>query len=85
MIKNFLSTNKAAGVCNSLAKNGFYVPTPSQSRVWRATIRHSENARLQIKSILQEERNFCLHFDGKMISNHEYQVVCLNSSLRELK
>jgi len=82
---NTLSTNKAAVVCASLASNGLNVPSPSQSGVWRATIRKGENAKLQIKSILQKERNFCLHFDGKRISNNEYQVVCLKSSLMELK
>ena len=38
MTKDFLSTNKAAGACNTLAKIGFHVLTPSQSGVWRVSI-----------------------------------------------
>lgn len=83
--KKSLSSNKAAVVCSSLAEDGISVPTPSQSGVWRAVIRSGEDAKRKIKSILQEERQFCLHFDGKRIANHEYQVVILKSSLRELK
>jgi len=33
----------------------------------------------------QIKKDFCLHFDGKRISKHEYQVVCLTNSFRELK
>ena len=38
-----------------------------------------------IKSILTEEKNFCLHFDGKRLEKIEYQVVCLKSSTREIR
>ena len=72
-------------MCSSLAEDGISVPTPSQSGVWRAVIRSDEDAKRKIKSILQEEKHFCLHFDGKRIANHEYQVVILKSSPRELK
>ena len=43
-----------------------------KSGVWRAIIRSGKNAKLKIKSILQEEKDYCLHFDGKRLSNHEY-------------
>ena len=80
-----LSTNKATEVCYSLADSGIIVPTPSQSGVWRAVIRCGKHAKNQIKSILTNEKDFCLHFDGKRMDKHEYQVVILKSSLRELK
>ncbi len=85
VIRNSLSTNKAAVVCASLADDGISVPTPSQSGVWRAVIRDGNNAKLKLKSIMKEENNFCLHFDGKKIGKHEYQVVCLKSPSREIK
>ena len=80
-----LSSNKAAVVCTSLAEDGISIPTPSQSGVWRAVIRSGEGAKPKIKSFLQDEQQFCLHFDGKRIANREYQVVILKSSLRELR
>jgi len=44
-------------------------------------MRYAENAKLKIKIILGFKKDFCLYFDGK----HEYQVVCLTNSFRELK
>ena len=55
-----------------------------QSGYWRATIRRGEDIRIEIKSILLEEKAFCLHFCGKIIGNYEYQIVCLKRSLRKL-
>lgn len=83
--KKSLSSNKAAVVCSSLAEDGINVPTPSQSGVWRGVIRSGEAAKGKIKSILEEEKNFCIHFDGKRILHQEYQVVVLKSPVRELK
>ena len=39
----------------------------------------------RIKQVLLNEKNFCLHFDGKIMNNEEYQVVCLQSLQRQIK
>ena len=73
----YLLSNKATAVYGSLDKNENNVPTILQSGICRATIKRGENAKLRIKLILQEERNFSLHFASKRTTNHEYQIVFL--------
>ena len=80
-----LSTNKASKVCASLAEERVPLPTPTQSGVWRGVIRLAEKKKAEIKSLLKVEKNFCLHFDGKRLVKHEYQVVCLKSSTRDIR
>ena len=85
VIRHSMSTYKAAAVCSTLAEEGVTLSTPSQSGVWRSVLRKGEKEREKIKVILQQEKNYCLHFDGKKLSNSEYQVVCLQSQSREIK
>ena len=82
--RNSLSTNKASVVCKSLAEEGVNLPTPTQSGIWRAVIRSGEQKKQEIKEFLKVE-NYCLHFDGKHLSNEEYQVVCLQNERRMIK
>ena len=76
--KQSLSTRKASQVLQSLAEDEVSVPTPSQSGVWRRTIRDAEHVKNRLMELISEEK-FCLHFDGKKIDNKEYQVVCLKN------
>ena len=85
VIRHSMSTYKAAAVCSTLAEEGVTLSTPSQSGVWRSVLRKGEKEKEKIKVILQQEKNYCLHFDGKKLSNSEYQVVCLQSQSREIK
>jgi len=83
--KQSLSTNKASNVCRNLAEDGNDVPTPTQSGVWRRVIQDGEKKKIQIKMIIANEKTFCIHFDGKRLSNIEYQVVCFQSPTRCIK
>jgi hypothetical protein len=56
--------------------------TPSQSGIWRRVIRDTESMKEKIKKVLMDENNFCLHFDGKKIINHEFSS-CLPSKPRK--
>ena len=85
VIRHSMSTYKAAAVCSTLAEEGVILSTQSQSSVWRSVLRKGEKEKEKIKVILQQEKNYCLHFDGKKLSNSEYQVVCLQSQSREIK
>lgn len=82
--KHSLSTRKSSQVLQSLAEDGFSIPTPSQSGVWRRTIRDAEQVKNRLMELISEEK-FCLHFDGKKIDNKEYQVVCLKNDRRTLQ
>lgn len=82
--RHSLSTRKASQVLQSLAEDGVSVPTPSQSGVWRRTIRDAEQVKNRLMELISEE-TFCLHFDGKNIDNKEYQVVCLKNDRRTLQ
>ena len=85
VIRHSMSTYKAAAVCSTLAEEGVTLSAPSQSGVWRSVLRKGEKEKKKIKVILQQEKNYCLHFDGKKLSNSEYQVVCLQNQSREIK
>ena len=39
----------------------------------------------EIKTLLKEENDFSLHFNGKRLVKHEYQVVCLKSATRYIR
>lgn len=77
VIKHDISSRKASSVCQSLASDGISLPTPSQSGVWRRVIKEADIMKSKIISLLQTEREFVLHFDGKKIKNNEYQAVVL--------
>ena len=68
----------------SLAEDGVCVPTPSQSGVWRRTIRDAEQVKNRLMELISEEK-FSLHFDGKKIDKTKYQAVCLKNDKRTLK
>ena len=88
-----LSTNKASKVCEEFSKSGVNVPTPTQSSVFKAVIKYGESQAEIIKEYLKNNKNFCLHFDGKRLPSgskaknqyDEYQVVCLQNSNTEIK
>lgn len=61
------------------------IPTPTQSGVWRGVVKLAEKKKNEIKSLLKEGKDFCLHFDGKRLLKHEYQVLCLKSITREIR
>ena len=72
-------------MCGSLADDGaVQLPTPSQTGIWKGVINEGRKKIAEIKVILQQENNFCLHFDGKRLARKEFEVVCLQSSLRQL-
>lgn len=37
------------------------------------------------KSLLKEEKDYCLQFDGKRLVKQEYQVVCVKSATRDIR
>ena len=82
--KHSLSTRKASKVLQSLSEEGVSLATPSQSGIWRRTIKDAQHVKHRITELISQEQ-FCLHFDGKRIDNNEYQVVCLQSPQRALR
>jgi len=79
-----LSTRKAHTVCKTLAKSGISLPIPSQSGVYKATMKAGEKLKEHFMESLKNE-NWSLHFDGKHIRNTEYQVIVLKNENREVK
>ena len=79
-----LSTKKAHTVCKTLAKSGISLPTPSQSGVYKATMKAGERLKQHYKETLRNE-TWSLHFDGKHIKKREYEVVVLKNENREVK
>ena len=79
-----LSTRRASRVCQSLAAGGVDLPTPSQTAIWRRVIENGKIKEDKIKHLLQNEKNVCLHFDGKRIGKKEYEVICLTSPTRSV-
>ena len=79
-----LSTRKAHTACKTLAKDGISVPTPSQSGVYKATMKAGEKLKEQFIETLRN-KNWSLHFDGKHIKNTKYEVVVLKNENREVK
>ena len=67
--------------CKSLKEDGVDIASPTQVGVWKHVIKEAERKKVNIKVILQNE-TFCLHFDGKVVSKMEYQVVCLQNENR---
>ena len=68
VIRHSMSTCKAAAVCFTLAEENVTFSTPSQSGVWCSVLRKGKKKKEKIKVILQQEKNYCLHFDGKKCS-----------------
>jgi len=55
-----LSTSKAAIICQQLSQDGMDVETPSQSGIYRATIKEAVKLKEEMKKTLQLE-NWSLH------------------------
>ena len=79
-----LSTRQASRVCQSLADGGVDLPTPSQTAIWRRVIENGKIKADKIKHLLQNEKKFCLRFDGKRIGKKEYEVICHTSPTRSV-
>ena len=73
VVTESLSTNKSARISKKLNEKSIEIETPSQTGIWRSTIRQGESKKKIIIKIVQEEY-FCLHFVGMKISMTKYQV-----------
>lgn len=79
-----VSTRNAAKICKELVKSGIDIPTPSQSGVYKASIKASERMEEKYMAKLKEE-HWCLHFDGKKYGKKEVQVLVLTNELKEVR
>jgi len=79
-----LSTSKAATICQQLSQDGIDVETPSQSGIYRATIKEAIKLKEEMKKTLQLE-NWSLHFDGKRVDDQKRQVLVLKDERKEVK
>lgn len=79
-----LSTSKAATICRQLSQDGIDIQTPSQSGIFRSTIKEAVKLKEEMKKTLHLE-SWSLHFDGKRVSHQEYQVLVLKNEQREVK
>ena len=77
VISSKLSTHRAATVCRKLPQDGISIETPSQSGVYKSTIKQATKLK-EMKKTLQLE-NWSLHFDGKRLDNHKYQLLVLKN------
>ena len=85
LVKNTnLSTKKASNVCQQLSNDGIDLPTPSQSGIYRACLKESENMKCRMKETLNKEE-WALHFDGKSMKGKERQVLVLKNEKREVR
>ena len=79
-----MSTKKAYTICKILEGIGICLLIPSQSGVYKATLRPGEKIKEHfMKTLKNKNRN--LHFDGKHIKKTEYQVVILKNENRKVK
>jgi hypothetical protein len=62
-----LSTSKAATICRQLSQDGIDIQTPSQSGIFRSTIKEAVKLKEEMKKTLHLE-SWSLHFDGKRVS-----------------
>lgn len=79
-----VSTRNAAKICKELLKSGIDIPTPSQSGVYKASIKAAERMEEKYMATLKEE-NWCMHFDGKKYGKNEVQVVVLTNEFKEVR
>lgn len=82
--KTSLSSKKAAKVCEELVKSGIDIPAPTQSAVYKASMKSAERLEAKYMTTLQKE-NWCLHFDGKKFGTKEVQVVVLSNETKEVR
>jgi hypothetical protein len=79
-----VSTSKAAKICKQLSRDGVDIPTPSQAAIYKSTFKQAAKLKEELRETLQMEQ-WSLHFDGKHIEEHEYQVVVLKNERTEVK
>ncbi|XP_017470992.1 PREDICTED: uncharacterized protein LOC108362494 isoform X2 [Rhagoletis zephyria] len=82
--KTSLSSKKTTKVCEILVKSGIDIPAPSQSAVYKASMKSAERLEAKYMTTLQKE-NWCLHFDGKKFGKKEAQVVVLSNETKEVR
>ncbi|ESN93381.1 hypothetical protein HELRODRAFT_180908 [Helobdella robusta] len=75
-----LSVRRAAIVITILNKSGVKI-TP-QSGVYRAVYREASKV---MKTLMNNNSSWCLHFDGKIIKKKEHQVVLLRNEVKEVR
>lgn len=79
-----VSTSRAAKICQQLSRDGIDIPTPCQSAIYKSTFKKAAKLKEEMVENLKMEQ-WSLHFDGKHIEEHEYQVVVLKNERREVK
>lgn len=67
-----VSTNKAAAICQHLAKSGITISTPSQAGIYKAVKKLSEQREELYKKTLKNQ-DWCLHFDGKKLVKRKFR------------
>lgn len=79
-----VTSNKAAKICQSLAKCGIEIPTPSQPGIYKAVIKSCQQKELFYIQTLRDQE-WCLHFDGGKMAKKEIQVVLIKNETTEIK
>ena len=78
-----MSTKKAHTICKILEGIGICLLIPSQSGVYKASIKAGGKIKEHFMKTLKN-KNWNLHFDGKHIKKTEYQVVVLKMKIVKL-
>lgn len=65
-------------------KSGIAIPAPTQSAVYKASMKSAERLEAKYMTSLQKE-NWCLHFDGEKFGKKEVQVVVLSNETKEVR
>ncbi|GLV34037.1 hypothetical protein CBL_05057 [Carabus blaptoides fortunei] len=60
-----LSTRKVQRVCNTFSESGVFLPTSTQSGIYKAVMKEGEKLKIHLMENLKNE-HWCLHFDGKI-------------------
>lgn len=76
-----LSASKAADVCHQLSQEWIDIETPSQTVIYRSTIKETLKRKEETKKTINLE-NWSLHFYGKRIVEQIYQMLVLKNEGR---
>ena len=79
-----LSTMKVSKICDILSESGVSVPNPSQSGIYKRLMKTGQKLKIKYKNSLNQ-KDWSLHFDGKITQHKEYQVIVLKNSNEEIK
>ena len=79
-----VSTRQAAKICKQLAFDGVNIPTPSQAGVYKSVFKEASKLKKERMKNLNTEQ-WSLHFDGKRLTENEYQFLVLKNKLIEVK